>query len=246
MSRILVIGDSCRDVFVYCDSDRLCPDIPVPVLNILDQRENPGMAKNVQRNISSLKVSCDVITNKNWHNYTKTRYVHRKSNHMFFRVDSGCISSKFDISEIKNQYDIVVISDYNKGYISESDIEQICGMHENVFIDTKKTIGSWCSLAKFIKINNHEYERSKKFITKDLENKLIVTSGDCGCTYNGINYPVRKVEVMDVSGAGDTFMAGLVVKYLHTKDISKSIMFANECASEIVRHVGVNCIGDFL
>ena len=49
MKKILVIGDSSRDVFVYCDAVRLCPDVPVPVLNILDQQENPGMAKNVYR-----------------------------------------------------------------------------------------------------------------------------------------------------------------------------------------------------
>ncbi len=54
MSRILVIGETCRDVFVYCDSNRLCPEAPVPVLNIVDQRENPGMAGNVRRNIESL------------------------------------------------------------------------------------------------------------------------------------------------------------------------------------------------
>ena len=29
---ILVIGESCRDVFIYCDANRLCPDVPVPVL----------------------------------------------------------------------------------------------------------------------------------------------------------------------------------------------------------------------
>ena len=50
-SKILVIGDSCRDIFVYCDVDRLCPDLPVPILNVVDQTENGGMAKNVQRNI---------------------------------------------------------------------------------------------------------------------------------------------------------------------------------------------------
>ena len=30
MSGILVIGETCRDVFVYCDSNRLCPEAPVP------------------------------------------------------------------------------------------------------------------------------------------------------------------------------------------------------------------------
>ena len=37
MKKILVIGDSSRDVFVYCDALRLCPDVPVPVLNVKDQ-----------------------------------------------------------------------------------------------------------------------------------------------------------------------------------------------------------------
>lgn len=41
--KVLVIGETCRDLFVYCDSNRLCPEAPVPVLNIVDQRENPGM-----------------------------------------------------------------------------------------------------------------------------------------------------------------------------------------------------------
>ena len=40
MKDILVIGESCRDIFIYCDAPRLCPDIPVPVLNITNQTEN--------------------------------------------------------------------------------------------------------------------------------------------------------------------------------------------------------------
>ena len=40
MKDILVIGDSCRDVYVYCETNRLAPDVPVPVLNVLYQNEN--------------------------------------------------------------------------------------------------------------------------------------------------------------------------------------------------------------
>ena len=46
----------------------------------------------------------------------------------------------------------------------------------------------------------------------------------------------------DVSGAGDTFMAGLVVEYCKTDDIIKSIKFANKCASEVVTHRGVSVL----
>ena len=59
--KILVIGDSCRDVHIYCSSSRMCPDKPVPILKIIDQNDNPGMAKNVYRNIKSIVESCDLI-----------------------------------------------------------------------------------------------------------------------------------------------------------------------------------------
>ena len=242
MKSILVIGESSRDVFVYCDAIRLCPDVPVPVLNVIDQSENPGMAKNVQRNIKSLIENCDIVTNDNWYNVTKTRYVHENSNHMFFRVDSSHKIAKIELSKINYDYEIIVISDYDKGFLSVDDIESICSNHPNVFIDTKKILGSWAEKAKFIKINDFEYKNSEKYITDNLANKIIHTMGSDGCEYRGVNYSVDKVEVKDVSGAGDTFMAGLVIKYFETKNIEESIKFANKCASTVVRHKGVSVL----
>lgn len=242
MKSILVIGESSRDVFVYCDALRLCPDVPVPVLNVIDQSENPGMAKNVQRNIKSLIENCDIITNDNWFNVTKTRYVHEKSNHTFFRVDSSHKIPKIDLSKIDYDYEIIVISDYDKGFLSTDDIELICSNHSNVFIDTKKILGSWADKARLIKINDFEYKNSEKYITNNLANKIIHTMGSDGCEYMGVNYSVDKVEVKDVSGAGDTFMAGLVIKYFETKNIEESIKFANKCASTVVRHKGVSVL----
>ena len=242
MKSILVIGESSRDVFVYCDAIRLCPDVPVPVLNVIDQSENPGMAKNVQRNIKSLIENCDIITNDNWFNVTKTRYVHENSNHTFFRVDSSHKIPKIDLSKIDYDYEIIVISDYDKGFLSTDDIELICSNHSNVFIDTKKILGSWADKARFIKINDFEYKNSEKYITNNLANKIIHTMGSDGCEYMGVNYSVDKVEVKDVSGAGDTFMAGLVIKYFETKNIEESIKFANKCASTVVRHKGVSVL----
>ena len=29
--KILVIGDSCTDIFIYGEIDRICPEAPVPV-----------------------------------------------------------------------------------------------------------------------------------------------------------------------------------------------------------------------
>ena len=148
MKKILVVGDSSRDVFVYCNALRLCPDVPVPVLNIKDQSENPGMSKNVQRNIQSLFGQCDILTNENWFEITKTRYVHKDSNHMFFRVDTTQKVPHIDISLIDYDYEIIVISDYDKGFLTEEDIQKICSKHSNVFIDTKNIVFHICSSIK--------------------------------------------------------------------------------------------------
>ena len=55
-------------------------------------------------------------------------------------------------------------------------------------------------------------------------------------------FPVEEVSVKDVSGAGDTFLSGLVVEYIKTNDIRKSIKFAQECTTKVVQQTGVTTI----
>lgn len=244
MKKLLVLGESCRDIFVYCNAERLAPDVPIPVLGIFEQRENPGMAANVERNIKNIFSNVDLYTNDKWREVTKTRYIHHDTNHMFIRVDTDHHIPRVKVEDIPlSDYDIIAISDYNKGFLMEEDIDYITKNHDNVFIDTKKILGNWAENAKFIKINNYEYERSKDKINKKLENKLIHTKGEHGAVFMGKTYPVpNKVEVKDTSGAGDSFFAALIVKYIETGDIEESIKFANECASEVVKHKGVTSI----
>jgi len=105
MSKILVIGESCRDIFVYCDANRLCPDVPVPVLGIRRQTENEGMAKNVQRNILNIIKECDIVTNNNWQEVTKTRYMHEQTNHMFIRIDTDHNIKRIDLNKVNLNYE---------------------------------------------------------------------------------------------------------------------------------------------
>ena len=51
--KILVIGDSCIDKFIYGSCERICPEAPVPVFNPLSSTENIGMAGNVKNNLES-------------------------------------------------------------------------------------------------------------------------------------------------------------------------------------------------
>ena len=247
MSKILVIGDGCRDIHVYGKCKRLAPDAPVPVFVPTYEKQNLGMAGNVYQNVVSLGVPAVLKIN----NLTieKKRFVDEETNHMFLRVDSD----EESIQRIKNltgeflsDFDLIIISDYNKGFLLEDDIRFICENHDKVFIDTKKILGDYCKDCSFIKINKNEFESSLSFIRQSpwVKSKLIVTLGPKGCRYNDKIYGVSKVEIKDLCGAGDTFMAALCVKYLKTKDIDQSIVFANECATEVVQKKGVNTIDE--
>lgn len=247
--KILVIGDSCTDVFIYGKVDKLCPDAPVPVLVPVRRSETGGMAANVYENIRSLDVSVDIITNKK--KITKTRYVEEKTNHQIVRVDSEQkkIPRVRGLSKIDfRKYQVIVISDYNKGFLEYEDIEYVCANHASVFIDTKKRIDERMSMAAYIKINEPEYiyNINSGQDLKSFEDKLIVTMGSKGCKYRNRTYSVKKVEIKDNSGAGDTFISGLAVKYAKTGDIQRAIIFANKCATEVVQHRGVTKIGTVL
>lgn len=243
--KILVIGDSCQDIFVYGECKRLCPEAPVPIFSPKSEKTNGGMAKNVQANIIDLDVDCDIMTNENWRYVLKTRYVDVRTNQLLLRIDRNDIGIEhighMDLNNFQ-RYDAIVISDYDKGFLNENDIEIITKNHPLTFIDTKKTLGIWCTNVSFIKINHLEYLKTKYTIhtVKNIKEKLIITKGEEGCFYKDHLIPNKKtVEVRDLSGAGDTFLAGLVIEYVKTKDIYKAIDFAQECSAIVVGKKGV-------
>ena len=239
--KILIIGESCRDIFHYGNCDRLCPEAPVPVFNTLEIIENGGMAMNVYSNVSSLGSEAILLTNKNWKDITKTRFVDKRSNHMFMRLDQNDTKySKCDLSEIDfSEYDAVIVSDYNKGFLSDEDLHQIGNKAKLSFIDTKRKFAKWINSFTFIKINHVEYKQNMHLINDEIKNKIIITRGIKGSVFRGKTYPVPPVEVKDPSGAGDTFVSGLCVKYCQTGDIDLSIQYANECATKAVQKRGV-------
>jgi D-beta-D-heptose 7-phosphate kinase/D-beta-D-heptose 1-phosphate adenosyltransferase len=255
--RVLVIGDSCEDVFIYGDIERISPEAPVPVFKPTHTEKNDGMAKNVANNVEALDMHIHTVTNKN--SITKIRYVENRSGQMVLRVDEhdycervkenlleGLKENKFKnpsfgfTSQREDHYDSIIISDYCKGFLEESDIEHICKYNKNVFVDTKKKLGEWIKDADFIKINELEYQKNHEVLSEnEFEEKLIVTLGSKGCRYKGKEFSVKEVPVKDVSGAGDTFIAGLVRGYLDTQDIESAIEFAQRCTTHVVQQHGV-------
>ena len=148
------------------------------------------------------------------------------------------------------EYDVIIFSDYNKGFISEKDIENIINHYKQkndkllTFIDTKKDFGNWIENLDYIKVNYKEYTKNKNFIDNNpwINDKLIVTRGPFGCDYNGKNFPTKEVPVKDLSGAGDTFLSSLVAKYIVTNNIESSIEYANNISEMAVQKKGVSLI----
>ena len=245
--KVLILGESCKDIFNYGRCDRLCPDAPVPVFNGVNTVSTDGMAMNVAKNIMSLGVEVDIITNDGWENCKKSRYIDDKTNQMLLRIDENDeVVTPFNMfilpKEDVEKYDAVIISDYCKGFLTEDSMQYLSTLNDNVFLDTKRLLGDWCSDINFIKINYYEHDRTKHLLDNDIYERLIITLGSKGCKYKDEVFPVEKVEIKDSSGGGDTFIAGLVFKYLETNDMRQAIVFANECATKVVQKRGVSVV----
>ena len=206
------------------------------------------MAGNVVDNLRALGVrKTELITNNE--QIIKTRYVETKSNQMLLRVDGNDkVSNTFDYRKVDfDSYDAVIVADYDKGYLTYDNIKEIGQNSKISFIDTKKTIGTgnYFKDYTFVKMNEVEWENcvEKGAVYSEWKDKLIVTMSERGCMYNEKRYPVdNSIEVRDLSGAGDTWMASFVYEYVQSGIMDKAIDTANKNATIVVQKRGVTTI----
>ena len=236
--KILLLGDSCYDYYHYGEVKRISPEVPVPIFDYQYTEKKLGMMSNVLENFRALGVNPAYQT----HFFeNKNRYIDIKSKHQLLRMDQKINEEGINhiIHEINDYetYDAIVISDYNKGFITYDDLRIIqCEFDGPIFIDTKKTTMSEFS-NMIVKINEDEYKKAGSNVC-DVEN-LIVTYGSNKVIWNNKTYYPPKVEAYDVCGAGDTFLAALAYQYVITNDMEKAIMFAMKAASITVQNIGV-------
>lgn len=240
--KVLVIGETCVDQFVYCDAKRLSPEAPVPVLNPLYTVNNPGMAGNTFENVKALAPDATMASITQKDIITKTRYVEEKSNHMFLRVDEGeDFTHQFQWSMFVDssiaEADIVIVSDYNKGYLSNIDLREIARKSKLSILDSKRKLtNDMIENYTFVKLNESERLNNPQLTTDN----IITTLGKKGAEYKNILFESPDPQdTIDVSGAGDTFTAAFIVKYYQLKDERAAIKFANRKASEVVSRRGV-------
>ena len=228
--KVLLIGDSCTDEYVYGSCERLNPEAPVPILKFNRKETKKGMAWNVRENIESFGIEVYMITNQE--TITKTRYIDEKYNQQILRVDNEPDLKPMN-SDLPDEYfDALVISDYDKGFLSNEKVFELVEWFDGpVFIDSKKT-----NLPKescFVKINDLEFSK-----LDNPSDNLIITRGSKGAEYQGKLYPGEKVDIFDAVGAGDTFLSALVYFYLKCGKIEEAIPYANKAAAIAVSNFG--------
>jgi D-beta-D-heptose 7-phosphate kinase/D-beta-D-heptose 1-phosphate adenosyltransferase len=254
---ILVIGDYIIDRYIYGSVKRISPESPIPVFEEISSEDKDGGAGNVVANLRALGNEVLFITNMDTPPL-KTRYV--VNNHILFRSDNESYNPPDEINLIiPDNIHYAILSDYNKGYLKESNkiIEVMIENGVAVIVDPKKHISNYKN-AHIIKFNEKEfYEYTEAQSFSDCESirkkygisTIIITMGGNGVFVSDLvdgDYTVKTKNhpVSDVTGAGDVFIASLT-HFLNKKNtIKESIKKANTLASISVTKFGTTVLSE--
>jgi len=240
--KVLVFGDVIVDKYIYGTSSRISPEAPVPIVNVEKISTSLGGAGLVYENLKNLGVDVTLLQTEQPRSI-KTRII--SDGHYITRLDedehadSNAVLKNVLCSDF-SQWDYVILSDYDKGVLDNSKeiIAHINSQGSKVIVDPKRYAheyeGAW-----LVKPNNSEYTKFEfdqwqgNIITTDAGHSVIATIDN-----EVYEVPVETVEVSDVTGAGDCFMAAFV--YGLTKDYThkKCLEIAVKGSTESVKHAG--------
>jgi len=240
--KVLVLGDIIIDKYIYGTSTRISPEAPVPVITYKKEVETLGGAGLVYENLKSLGVDVKLVDFFDRAS-VKTRVI--CDGHYVTRIDDDYIADgsmflTYILSQDFSDYEYVILSDYNKGTLDES-LEII--KHLNTFgckviVDPKEHAnhykGAW-----LVKPN---YKEFGDFGFTNWQDSIITTNaGDnVVASIDNVVYdiPVEAVEVNDVTGAGDCFLAAFVYGLTKEYTYEKCLQLAVKGSTKAVTHVG--------
>ena len=240
--KVLVIGDIIKDKYIYGTSKRISPEAPAPVVTFTQEKTTMGGAALVYDNLKSLGVDVEMYDILEDHS-VKTRII--CDGHYITRIDEDKNADADAVLQRIKQadfsaYDIVVLSDYNKGTLDNAKkiIKHINKFNCKIIVDPKRFAddyeGAW-----LVKPNNSEFY---KFNFNEWKGNIITT--DAGHSVNATiedkkyTVPVETVEVSDVTGAGDCFMAAFVYGLTKGYPYKKCLEVAVKGSTESVKHAG--------
>lgn len=147
-------------------------------------------------------------------------------------------------------FDAVILSDYAAGTVSD-DLKQVLvdTFYDRLFVDTKDSRLERYHDSLLCKLNWDEAAAVKDITPERFFRYYVVTQGALGATLSVHEEVSRgayrvhsqtlggeQVPAVDVSGCGDTFLAGVVYYWLCMHpDMRDAVRFANVCAADVVR-----------
>ena len=240
--KVLVIGDVIIDKYIYGTSTRISPEAPVPVITYIEEKETKGGAGLVYENLKSLGVDVDIFETPGEIS-VKTRII--CDGHYITRIDDDAQANGMEVlKQVQetnfSQYEYVILSDYNKGVLDEAKdiIAHINKYNCKVIVDPKENAWFYEN-AWLVKPNYNEFhdlgfdEWQGNIITTNAGEEVIANID--GNTYE---ISVDNVEVSDVTGAGDCFLAGFVYALTQGYDYEKCLNLAVTGSTESVKHSG--------
>src|SRR3989304_2472728 len=271
--RVGVIGDLILDRYLACEVKRISPEAPVPVAKVLDEKVVLGGAANVAANVRSLGGAAEVLgivgmdaEGKLMLKMFKERGIESplsfKSSGRPTTVKTRLISGNQQIVRIdKERNEIIVISDYAKGLVTESLAQEIIrrALERGIKVLSDPVPETFYKFKNsyLVKPNKDEAENIAgikfkddysnadeilKVLHKKFNSNLAVTLGKEGMMISerkGISRAKSLArEVYDVSGAGDTVMAALALGLASGADLFSSCLIGNHSAGLAVGKVG--------
>jgi D-beta-D-heptose 7-phosphate kinase/D-beta-D-heptose 1-phosphate adenosyltransferase len=241
MIKVLVLGDIIIDKYIYGTSTRISPEAPVPVVTYKEEKESLGGAGLVYNNLKSLGVDVELVDIFDKAS-VKTRVI--CDGHYVTRIDDDYHADSkqfldYILSRDFSDYEYVILSDYNKGTLYESAeiIKHINTYGCRVIVDPKDHAshyeGAW-----LVKPNSKEFQ--EYFI--NWQGNIITTRAGDSVIANIDNevfeVPVETVEVADVTGAGDCFLAAFVYALTKGYSYQKCLEIAIKGSRQAVQHTG--------
>ena len=263
---ILVTGDAMVDRYWFGTVSRVSPEAPVAVLGYERAEERAGGAANVAANCRAMGAEVKELYSPDWpaNPVVKLRLVGRTQ--QIARVDFDVPQRPVDLAALSKASmgcSVAVVSDYAKGAIASARGALLACGHAGakVLVDPKGSDAARYAGADVLKPNHHEIvalagawaseedlEWKAHYLCRRFEiGAVLMTRGDLGMSlfvpgFETLHLPGRKLELCDVSGAGDTAIAALAVGLDRGMPLAQAAMLANHAAGVAVSRFGTTVV----